>query len=218
MPVTDASATPTEQPSQPAQAEGRFGPIAGLAASACIFASFVLSGEVGSEPTDSSSAVVDAFLDPENDVESAAIVAMLGAGLLLVFGAHQRNRMRSRGATWTADALVLGLVAIASATMIDTGIDLMGRVGAEHGHQAVAVAANDFGWNITWLYTPGLLAIGLAGATAGLQGRGLPRWLGGTAVVVTLGAMMPWIGLAVLLLWLTALSIRELRAGRADHA
>lgn len=213
--------TATDDPSQTSEDvtdwPSRFGPLAGLVASASILVSAILAGEVGAEPTDSATEVVDAYLNPENDIETAAIVAMLGLGLLLLFAAHQRTRMRARGATWQADAFVVGVVAIASATIVDTGVDLMGRVGAENGHEVVAVAANDFAWNIVWLYTPGLLAIGLASAAAGLGGRGLPKWLGRTAVVVTVGAIMPWIGLPLLVLWLAALSIRELRVGATNR-
>lgn len=205
MTVTE---TPPAQPS-------KLGPIAGLVFAATVIVSSILAGSVGTEPSDPATDVVDAYLNPENDIEIAAIVAMVGLGVLFVFLPHQRDRMRARGAGWEADALVLGFVSIAVATILDTGVDLMGWVGADHGHEAVAQAANDFGWNITWLYTPGLLAIGLAGASAGLANRGLPRWLGIFGVVVCVGALMPWIGLFVLLVWVLALSITEL-FGKAE--
>lgn len=110
---------------------------------------------------------------------------------------------------------IAGLVFLAVAAMVDTGIDLMGSVAAEHGHEAVAQAANDFTWNVVLLYSPGLLAIGLAAASAGLRRRGLPRWLGAFGVLVAVGAAMPWIGVLVGLAWMLALSITELVAGPA---
>lgn len=207
MTVTDTPRA-NDQPS-------KLGPIAGLVFGATVIVQSILAGSVGSEPTDSATDMVEAYLNPENDIEIAAIVAMLGLGVLFVFLPHERDRMRARGASWEADTLVLGFVSIAVATILDTGVDLMGWVGAEHGHEAVAQAANDFGWNITWLYTPGLLAVGLAGASAGLASRGLPRWLGIFGAVVCVGALMPWIGLFVLLVWVLALSITEL-IGKAE--
>lgn len=204
----------TDTPSE-AAAPSRLGPIAGLVFGVSVVVSSILGGDLGSEPTDSATEVVDAYLNTENDIEVAAIVLMFGVGLLLVFLACQRDRMRARNATWEADALVLGFGAIAVTAIVDTGFELMGWVGAEHGHEAVAVAASDFRWNLLWLYTPGLLAVGLAGASAGLRDRGLPRWAGVSAVLVAVGALMPWIGLVVVLLWLIALSAAEL-FGRAE--
>ena len=190
--------------------QGRLGPVAGLLFIASVVVSTILFGEIGAEPSDPASEVVADYLDPEQDIEAAALVAMLGIGPLLVFLPIQRDRMRRRGATWEAETLVLGFAFLALATMVDTGVDLMGRVGAEHGHEAVAQAANDFTWNVVWLYSPGLLAIGLAATSAGLRHRGLPRWLGAFGAVVAVGAVMPWIGLFVGLVWMLALSIYEL--------
>jgi hypothetical protein len=190
--------------------QGRLGPVAGLLFIASVVVSTILFGEIGAEPSDPASEVVADYLDPEQDIMTAAFIAMLGIGPLLVFLPIQRDRMRTRGATWEADTLVLGFAFLALATMVDTGIDLMGRVGAEHGHEAVAQAANDFTWNVVWLYSPGLLAIGLAATSAGLRHRGLPRWLGAFGAVVAVGAVMPWIGLFVGLVWMLALSIYEL--------
>ena len=199
-------------PKAPADADqnSRLGPIAGIVFIASVILSSILFGDVGAEPSDPASEVVAQYLDTEQDIEAAALVAMLGIGPLLVFLPIQRDRMRSRGATWEAETLVLGFAFLALATMVDTGVDLMGRVGAEHGHQEVAQAANDFTWNIVWLYSPGLLAIGLAATSAGLRHRGLPRWLGAFGAVVAVGAVMPWIGLFVGLVWMLALSIYEL--------
>lgn len=207
--------TITGTPTDTAQHPSRLGPIAGIVVVASVLVASILAGEDGAEPTDTSREVVDAYLDPENDIGFAAIVAMLGLGVLFVFLPHQRDRLRSRGATWEAETFVLGFVAVAAATILDFGVDLMGLVGAENGHESVAVAANDFGWNVVWLYTPGILAVGLAAAAMGLRGRGLPRWLGIFGVVVAVGALMPWIGLFVLLLWLLVVSIVEL-IGRAE--
>lgn len=190
----------------------RLGPIAGLVFVASVIVSSILFGDIGAEPSNTASEVVADYLEPQQEIEAAAFVAMLGIGPLLVFLPIERRRMRSRGATWEADSLVLGFVFLAIAAMVDTGVDLMGWVGAEHGHEAVAQAANDFTWNISLLYSPGLLAIGLAAASAGLRHRGLPKWLGGFGILVCVGAVMPWIGLFVGLAWMLALSITELVA------
>lgn len=189
---------------------GRLGPLAGLVFVASVIVSSILFGGVGAEPSATAGEVVAQYNDPEQEVVAAAFVAMLGIGPLLVFLSIERHRMRIRGATWEADTLVLGFAFLALAAMVDTGVDLMGSVAADHGHEVVAQAANDFTWNISLLYSPGLLAVGLAAASAGLRRRGLPRWLGGFGVVVCLGAVMPWIGLFVGLGWMLALSITEL--------
>lgn len=207
----------TLRPRTDADLYSRLGPIAGLLFIASVVLSSILAGEIESEPGAPASEVVADYLDSEQDIGFAALVAMLGIGPLLVFLPIQRRRMRSRGATWEADSLVLGFAFLAIAAMVDTGVDLMGRVGAEHGHEVVAQAANDFAWNSVWLYTPGLLGVGLAATSAGLRGRGLPRWLGGFGVLVCIGALMPWIGLLVVLVWMLALAITEL-AGRGSAA
>ena len=199
-------------PKAPADADqnSRLGPIAGIVFIASVILSSILFGDVGAEPSATASEVVAQYNDPEQEIELAAFVAMLGIGPLLVFLPVERRRMRARGASWEAETLVLGFAFLAMAAMVDTGVDLMGGVAADHGHETVAQAANDFTWNISLLYSPGLLAIGLAAASAGLRRRGLPRWLGGFGVVVCFGAVMPWIGLFVGLAWMLTLSITEL--------
>ena len=55
--------------------------------------------------------------------------------------------------------------------MILTGAQLAGGVAGESGHAEVAQGAIDFLWNGTYLFSPGLLAAGIAAAAASLISR-----------------------------------------------
>ena len=68
---------------------------------------------------------------------------------------------------------------------------------------------DDF-WEGTFLFSPGLLAVGIAAAAASFAYRTLPIWLGVFAVVVALGALAPWIGIVIFVLWVLATSIVEI--------
>ena len=90
------------------------------------------------------------------------------------------------------------------------GIQLAGGVAGEHGHAEVAQGALDFFWESTFLFSPGLLAVGIAAAAASFAYRAVPVWLGVFAVVVALGALAPWVGIFIFVLWVLATSIVEI--------
>lgn len=91
-----------------------------------------------------------------------------------------------------------------------TGVQVAGGVAGEAGHAEVAQGAIDFLWNGSLLFSPGLLAAGLAAAATSFVSRAIPIWLGVFAVVVALGALAPWIGILVFVAWVLAASIVEL--------
>ncbi len=187
-----------------------FGPLSGILFVAAVLASFGISGEIDAEPSDSATTVLAAFRENADDIQTAAVLIMLGIGFLLFFLGHLRTRFRDDGSGWAADGFFAGGVVLASAWIVLTGVQLAGGVAGDSGHAEVAQGAMDFLWNSVYMFTPGLLAVGIAAAAVSFTHRTLPVWLGVFAVVVALGAIAPWIGIFIFVVWVLATSIVEL--------
>lgn len=185
------------------------GPVSGILFVVGYVVGAGISGDVDAEPTDSASTVVAAFRESSDDILLGRLFTVLGIGFLLIFVGHLRTKFRDGGAGWTADGFLAGGIALAGAMIVFVGVELAGAEGADRGHTEVAQGAVDFLWNGTLLFSPGLLAVGISGATASLSNRILPVWLGGLAVVVALGALVPWIGIFVFGIWVLAASLVE---------
>ena len=187
-----------------------FGPIGGILFAAAVVVGVSMFAGVDAEPSDSASTVLAQFRTNSDSIQTGALLISLGLGFLLIFIGHLRARMRDGGAGWAADGFLAGGVAVVGGWVVLTGAQLAGGVAGESGHAEVAQGAIDFLWNGTFLFSPGLLAAGIAAAAASLISRAIPIWLGVFAIVVALGALAPWIGIAVFVAWVLAASIVEL--------
>lgn len=189
------------------------GPISGILFVAALALSNNTFNGIEAEPSDSASTALAAFQAGADHIGSAALIEMLGLGFLLLFLGDLRTRLRvKRGPDWTADGILAGGGALVVAVIIVTAFTLAGAVAGENGHVEVAQMAVDFLWEGTYLFTPGLLAFGISAAVAAFGNRAIPRWLGAIAVLVTLGALAPWLGILVFVAWVLAASVVELAA------
>lgn len=193
-----------------------FGPIGGILFAAAVVVGIGGSTGVDAEPSDSASTVLAQFRDNADNIETAAFLTVLGLGFLLLFLGHFRHRMREGGAGWAADGFLAGGIVVVAAWAVTTGVQLAGGVAGQSGHAEVAQGAIDFLWNSSLLFSPGLLAVGVAAAAASFVSGAIPKWLGVFAVVVALGALAPWIGVVVFVAWVLAASIAELIPVRPD--
>ena len=187
-----------------------FGPLSGILFVVAIAVGVGMSGGVDSEPSDPASSVLADFRENADDIQLGAMFSMLGVGFLLIFVGHLRTKLRDGGAGWAADSFSAGGVGLAGAMIVFMGVQVAGATAGDHGHTEVAQGALDFIWNGTLLFSPGLLAVGIAAAVASFTHRILPIWLGGFAVLVALGALAPWIGILIFVVWILAASIVEL--------
>ncbi|MEE9227967.1 MAG: hypothetical protein V3U47_03255 [Acidimicrobiia bacterium] len=187
-----------------------FGPLSGVLFVAAVVVGVAISAGVDSEPSDSASSVLAEFREGADDIRTGALLTMLGVGFLLVFVGHLRTRFRDGGAGWAADGFSAGGVVLAGGVIVFTAVQLAGAEAGDNGHAEVAQGAIDFLWNGTLIFSPGLLAVGIAAAVVSFTYRTLPIWLGVFAVVVALGALAPWIGIFVFIAWVLAASIFEL--------
>jgi hypothetical protein len=89
------------------------------------------------------------------------------------------------------------------------GAQLAGGVAGAYGHAEVAQGAVDLLWEGSYLFTPGLVAVGISAAAASFTHKVVPIWLGAFAVVVALGSLAPWMGILVFVAWVLATSIVE---------
>lgn len=170
----------------------------------------VIIGSFDAEPSDSAGSVLAELRESADDITVGVWIGMLGVGFLLIFIAHLRTKLRDGGASWAADAFLAGGVVLAAALTVVAAIELAGATAGDHGHTEVAQGAVDFLWNITLILSPGLLAVGIAAAVASFSHRALPTWLGGFAILVAVGAVVPWIGIIVFVVWVLAASIVEI--------
>ncbi len=187
-----------------------FGPLSGILFVTAVVIGGSIFGGLDAEPSDSASTVLAEFRENADDIQTAALLTMLGIGFLLVFLGHLRTKFRNGGSGWAADGFLAGGVTLASAWIVLLGVQLAGRVAGEHGHAEVAQGALDFMWEAVYMFSPGLLAVGIAAAVVSFTNRTLPIWLGVFAVVVALGAVAPWMGIFVFVAWVLATSIVEL--------
>ena len=187
-----------------------FGPLGGILFVAATVIGGGISMQLDAEPSDSASSVLGQFRVNADGIQTAAVLMMFGIGFLLVFLGHLRTKFRDGGVGWAADGFLAGGIALASAWIVVTGVQLAGGVAGENGHTEVAQSALDFLWNSAYLFTPGLFAIGITAAAASFSNQAIPNWLGVFGVVVALGAVAPWIGVFVFMLWVLAASIVEL--------
>lgn len=187
----------------------RIGASSGVIFVAVVVGAGAISGFVDVEPTESANAALTEFRTNAGDIETGAWLTMIGLGFLLLFLAHLRTRLRAEGAGWAADGLLAGGIAVAVAMIAVNGALLTGTVAGETGHADVAQGAVDFLWNSSLLFSPGLLAAGIAAAVASFSHRLVPTWLGVLGMVVALGSIAPWIGIFVFFAWILAASIVE---------
>lgn len=184
-----------------------FGPLSGVLFVVAVVLAGSVFGGFDAEPSDPASTVLAEFGKNADDIQAAALLTMLGVGFLLLFMGHLRTRLRGGGAGWAADGFLAGGVAFAGGWILLASVQLAGGVAGELGHAEVAQGAVDFLWSSSLIFSPGLLAVGIAAAAASFVTRALPVWLGVFAVVVALGALAPWIGIFVFIAWVLAASI-----------
>lgn len=189
------------------ETHGWFGPVSGLLSATGVVAGMNIFGGIEADPSNSESTVLAQYAESADEVGTAGFIVMFGIGFLLIFLGDVRSRYRAAGASWPADVFLAGGVAFAGAMILGVGIDLAGGVAGENGHVEVAQMAVDFAWESAYLFTPGLLAMGVAAATAAFGHRAQPRWLGALAVLVALGALAPWIGVMVFIAWMVLASL-----------
>ncbi len=197
-----------------------FGPLSGILFIVATAVGVSISEGVDDiDPAQPASSVLAEFRETADDIKLGAFFSVLGIGFLLVFVGHLRTKLRDGGAGWAADSFLAGGVVLAGAMIVIVGVQLAGAEAGDRGHTEVAQGAADFLWNSSLMFSPGLLAIGIAAAVASFIYRILPIWLGVFAVLVALGAIVPWIGILIFVVWVLAASIVELiSASRPETA
>lgn len=188
-----------------------FGPLSGILFIVATAVGVGISGEVDDiDPSDPASSVLAEFRENVDDIRLGALFSVLGIGFLLIFLGHLRTKLRDGGAGWAADSFLAGGVMLAGAMIVFVGVEIVGAEAGDYGHTEVAQGAADFLWSGSLIFSPGLLAVGIAAAVASFSYRILPIWLGGFAVLVALGALAPWMGILIFIVWILAASIVEL--------
>ncbi len=185
------------------------GPISGLAAVALAILGEGMSS-TGLEPSDSSRTILAELHEKSDDMQTGVIFGVFAIGLLLVYIGHLRTRFYENGAGWAGNVFAAGGVAVVGGLLIFIAADLTGAEAGQQGHAEVAQGFVDFNWNGVWLFSPGLLAVGIAVAVASFSDHVLPAWLGALGVLLAVSAIAPWIGLPIFMLWVVAASVHEL--------
>jgi hypothetical protein len=191
-----------------------FGPLSGLVFVILFVVGAGVSGDADVEPSVSASTALAELADNADQTKLGAYIFLLGLGFFLFFVAYLGDHLRSNGGGWWGTAFFGGGVALTAGLIAMTLLELGGAVAAENGDAETAKMVVDFLWELSVTWTAPLLVMGVAAAVVILGQRALPQWLGWFAVVVALGALMPWIGLFVFGLWVLVVSIVQLLAAR----
>lgn len=189
---------------------GWVGPVSGILFVAAVITGGVTFMGIEAEPSDPASAVLAELGENSDRIGTAALVTALGIGFLLIFIADLSRRLSNGRSGWAANAFLGGGLALATGWTVILGVQSMGRVAGANGHPEVAQAAIDFLWEGSYMFIPGLLAAGIAAAVGSLAYRALPKWLGAFALLVALGALLPYLGVLVFVGWVLAASLSEL--------
>ena len=197
-----------------------FGPLSGILFIVATAVGLSISEGVNEiDPAQPASSVLAEFRENVDDIRLGALFSVLGIGFLLIFLGHLRTKLRDGGAGWAADSFLAGGVMLAGAMIVFVGVEIVGAEAGDYGHTEVAQGAADFLWSGSLIFSPGLLAVGIAAAVASFSYRILPIWLGVFAVLVALSALVPWIGILIFVVWVLAASIVELiSASRPETA
>jgi hypothetical protein len=193
--------------------------LCGALAFVLVLATIMIAGDVpgGSDP-----AKLTAFYADNTGVRAAGIIALSGAALLVVFGAHLRQVIRAASpqAGALGDAALAGAIVFAAALVLDGSLGAAMVEIATDGDSGSLVALSAL-WNSNLLYAlGGALFLAATGAAAVRHGV-LPKGLGWAMVVLGLAGLTPAYGIAFFAtLVLTAVSsvILARRASRPATA
>ena len=187
----------------------RVGAACGVAAAVLMVWSMAIFSGPQAYPEDSDAAIVAELVEVGDDATNATFVAMLAIPFLVAFGGYVADRFRAHGSpAWIGTVFVSGTVLLGAAFMQIGGVGQMAStLDGVPGAAAIARHIVIYAWNSTYLFVPGIFAIGVSAVLATADSSALPRWLGYSALVVVLGAFMPWIGLLVLLLWIAVAGV-----------
>jgi hypothetical protein len=176
-------------------------------------------GLLGSTPGEKASAqkVVDYYSSHQGRATAAALLAPLGAAILVLFGSYLRARAREAGATGVGPTVLIGGVVLwGSGLLIGSTFGLTLVSASDHKQLQVAQTANVLS-NDAWLpFVAGIAVTMLGAGMTVLSTRILPRWLGWVALVVGVVALLGpggfagffiaplWLLVAGIMLWMSS--------------
>ena len=132
------------------------------------------------------------------------------AGLLLfiIFASYLRSHLAREHASWLVGLFYGGAILFVAAIFVFVGIQLA-MDALEDPAANPEIAKTFFIMQERWLFVaaPGIIAMAGAAGAMSLRFRALPVWLGGLAILVAIGGVIPFIGLLLLIPWLAAVSV-----------
>ena len=186
---------------------------------ALLFAASFFSG--GGTPNDDASAakVVSYFRDHRVATQVWALVAVIGAVLMVLFAVRLREFLRGDGSDGglLSTAAFGGAVILATGVMLDSAITFglvrASRLGFAGPAQTLNVLSNDDFYPLLG----GIAILLLAAGIATVRRPALPRWLGWAAIVIgilSLAGPIGFIGALLAIIWLLVVAIIIFRKDR----
>ena len=187
----------------------RLGAVSGLIGIALVVWSFAVFDGSQSWPEDPDSVVLTELIEAGRDSDAAMVFAMFGVPFLVAFGGFVADRFRKRGlAGWIGWTFASGMVLFGVVLMVVGSVGQMSStLGDIPGAEGIARFIVVFGWSSSTLFTPAIFAVGGTAVIASLAADALPKPVGYGAVVVTLSALAPWVGVLALMLWIAITSV-----------
>lgn len=195
------------------------GPLSGVMFAVSVVISTALLGSFGVlrgtaiESTRSNEALLVTLQKSVSPIRASSLITLVGLGFLAIFLADLRNRARGVGVGWPADGVLVGGLLVIVAWLLLVSLQMSAYLSMQGARvEAVQSVVNVF-WGSLWLYTPGLLAVGIGATAMGFGTSFHPRWLGAVGALVAVGLLVPRFGLLVFIAWVLAASVTSLVRG-----
>lgn len=183
-------------------------PLTGALFFVVVIISFIIMGEPkdAEEPVEE---IVSFYADNEDEVKISAVLGVVGAVLLISFGAYLRNFLRRA----TGDDAITPTLAFVGTVVVGIAIAIDGTISFALAESAdniepSAVQALQALWDHDFLpFILGVVTFLLGTGLAILQSGALPKWLGGVMLLALIIGLTPigWVagiiaGLSVLVI------------------
>jgi len=186
---------------------------------AVLFAVGFFSG--GGTPNDDATApkVVKYFQDHRVSTQVEALLAVIGAVLLILFAIRLREFLRSDGSDggWLPTAAFGGAVILATGVMLDSSVTYALVRASKFGFKGPAQTLNVVSNGDFYPIFGGIAILLLASGIATVRRPALPRWLGWAAIVIailSLAGPIGFFGSILAIVWLLVVAIIIFRRDR----
>ena len=169
----------------------------------------VIVGEIVAGPTAPSTVIAREFMEKSDDTDLGSMISLVGILFFFPFLAFFRNHLRKAEGEdgWLTSTAYGGGLVTAAVLLVLVALNLATTAISPGVDPVVSTVLRVLDWNYIWVFAPPMIAFILGSSLAIVRYSALPRWLGWVGILVSLTLLMPWIGVAVALIWILLVSL-----------